>query len=253
MKRVLVFAALLFTQTSFAQVVDYQLFVPRHLVGPSEGIIQAALKVIETVELDGFKVQPGEKGGRMDFAIELTDQPVKFGPNSGFGDQANYRADAYSMIVDYEGKSLIVVKLVWPEIFYEKIDGQFKPRSDGFSRLVAALGHEVFGNVRNFKDKLAYYTSPDYVAKPRDYKKEWRVSEIKAFTGGVQFLQALLKARGESFQPKTTMDLLDALEREKAALDHYLKMDQEKSGMNFLNQVLNNQMNPLIIKCEAVF
>lgn len=253
MMKFIVLAALLFGQSAAAQVLDYQIFVPRHLVGVSEGIIQSALRVIESVELDGFKVQPGEKGGRMDFAIELTDQPVKFGPNSGFGDRDNYRADAYSMIVDYEGKSLIVVKLVWPEIFYETVGGKLKPRSDGFSRLIAALGHEVFGNVRNFKDKLAYYTSPEYVAKPRDYRKEWRVSEIKAFTGGVQFLQALLKARGESFQPKTTMDLLDALEREKAALDRYLKMDQEKSGMSFLNQVLSNQMNPLIVKCEAVF
>lgn len=251
----LVFAAgLLCTQLATAEVLDYQLFVPRHLVGVSEGIIENALRTVEVVQIDGFKIQPGLKGGKMDFAIEITDQPVKFGPNAGFGSQAEFRADAYSMIVEFEGRHVMVVKLVWPELFYEKVrGGQLKPRTDGFARLVAALGHEIFGNVKNFNDRLSYYTSAEYQSRKTDFRREWRVSEIKAFSGGVKFLEALLKAKGEQFQPKTTMDLLDALEREKAVLERYLKIDREKSGMMFLNQVLNNEMSPLIFKCEAIF
>lgn len=246
-------ALMIFSNVASAEVLEYQLFIPKHLLSLSEGIIQAGLRTVESVRIEDFRIQPGEKGGRMDFAIEITDQPVRFGLNQTMSDQSAYRADAYSMIVDFEGKSLMVIRLVWPELFYEKINGQLKPRTDGFARLVAALGHEVFGNIRNFHNRLDYYTSSSYQDQTRDFQKEWRVSEIKAFAGGVKFLETLLRERGEVVQPKFKMDLLDALEREKEALDRYLKLDREKSGLKYLDQVLNNKMSQLIIRCESVF
>lgn len=188
-----------------------------------------------------------------DFLIEITDSrhiETEIESLQGRGAYFSKLSDAFTMILEDHPTGPFIVRLFWDRLMFEHNGGTHKERADAFVRLVSALGHEIYGNVNNFK-KMMTNNSPSMLTltAPQSSKKYIEVQadlEIKAFSAGVHFLQNLITKFEKHIPEKTLNDLVAAHQREKEALHTWVQL------LNKKNNVLS-LMNTKISRCGTVF
>lgn len=104
-------------------------------------------------------------------------------------------------------------------LFVDKLffDEEGNERKDGFSRLVVALAHEIYGHM------------PTYLKVTEYLPSSLKVEEISAFTKSVAFIERLLEGLKDDNgifadthnREKLINDFENALEREKDYLNHW--------------------------------
>ncbi len=119
-------------------------------------------------------------------------------------------ADAFTALVEGPNrKPIILVRLMWDRIMFAEENGLYSERPDAFSRLLTALGHEIYGNVRTFHSAISGSVRLSSQIS----------SEIAAFRAGIDFIdRAIEKIGDDPALKKTAIDLQNARGRESRDL-----------------------------------
>lgn len=200
-------------ETLTSEDLTYLIDFPDGMGGGSSTLADA-LNLVESLPSRDLHVrisQPPEV--TPDFFIEV-------GTSAGFqkflhlamsqGQYLSPTADAFTTIVEGPSKrSVILVRLMWDRIMLKKENGLLCEREDAFSRLLTALGHEIYGNVRTFHSAIS---------GGEKLSSQIR-SEVAAFQAGIDFIdRAIEKIGNDPALKKTAIDLQNARGREAHGL-----------------------------------
>jgi hypothetical protein len=208
--------------------IKFGVAMPPHLDAGSKDIIASALELVKIAAPSGVTLVPS-KTAPFDFILEVTDsakadRDLAIQHAQAQGTRLSSSADAYTMAIENHPDSPQVVRLLWDKVGFENHGGKWVERPDAFSRIVAALGHEIYGNVRSFMDSHEIFSNPGFRYSKEVVQKEQAKSEVKAFRAGMQTLERLIKfAEDKGFPRKIVADLRSALVREEAGLQSWEK------------------------------
>lgn len=157
-----------------------------------------------------------------DFIIELTDSTraaKDIAVHRAQGAILSSTADAYTLVLADHPRGPFLVRLFWDRLMTESQNGVLVERSDAYARLVAALGHEIFGNVRTFKARSKLLEDPVHRYSTKFQLSDQRQFEIAAFREGAKSLERVIEYTVELRLPdKMKADFRNSLERERLAL-----------------------------------
>lgn len=207
-------------------LLNYGVVIEPHLRRSATEILGPALSLVSATLSEQLILQhQRQEGGQLDFIIQVTDRKTIAG--NDHEDELVQRftksivGDAYSFIISNHPGSPVIVRVLWDEAMYKDINGKKVERSDAFARLVTLLGHEILGNVKNFISRRQFYESPSFLYSDKVRSEEFLNSEVRAFTGGVEFLNTLISRFKDMLSAKLVQNFQDALEREKTLLTRY--------------------------------
>lgn len=212
-------------------------------------IMEPALNLVSAVAPSGF-IYEHATDSNFNFIIEVTTSEFAtedIGTHRAQGAILNDSADAYTMVLADHPNGPFIVRLFWDRLTTEKRDGRWVERSDAFTRVVAALGHEIYGNVRTFHEKEKVLNDPSHRYSDRFIKSDQAAFEIAAFGAGVETLERLIALSGSLRMPeKMQNDLKKAQAREQQA---YLSWQKVESNLKENEKVISFGQR----RCQVLF
>ena len=195
--------------------------VVRDILGP-------ALAVVGAVAPAGFSMSVGG-GDRPNFIIEVTDSKTinkDIEAHRAQGAILSSTADAYTLVLAEHPKGPFIVRLLWDKLTTEARNGQVFERPDAFIRVVAAVGHEIYGNVRTFHSRENVLLDPSHRYSNKFQLLDQTSFELAAFQAGLDTLHKVLElGQQKGFSDKMLSDIRAAIIRETDALTGWLKED----------------------------
>lgn len=237
----LVIASCLFTPAAFAAEVISGRFNENRplnfglvLSGPyktpqNHELLESALGLVASVPARGFSLQH-KPNAEFDFIVEVMDRASARNDLDAIRNQGitpDPKADAHSFALESHPHGPYIVRLFWDQLMTEERAGRRVERVDSFSRLVAALGHEIYGNIVSFRLRAHELDSPAFKKANQGTGAEQIKFEIAAFTTGVEFLERLLAKWGPRIGPKLEQDFKGALEFERKGLDSWRRAQKQ--------------------------
>lgn len=99
---------------------------------------------------------------------------------------SDFEGDAYSMLLSLpNGQNIVIVRILWDKVMYENN----QERKHALAHLTVALGHEIYGNVRNFVNPKN--RKRPMVPTQGKENPEYLRAEIFAFNAGIEFIDKL--------------------------------------------------------------
>lgn len=215
-------------------------------------LLNHALNVIVAAAPAKFSAEASSKGP-FDFIIEVTDSVAAkkdIVTHRAQGAILNSTADAYTMVLADHPKGPFVVRLLWDKIAFETDKGKWVERPDAFVRMLAALGHEIYGNVRSFSERSKILLSPQHRYSDKFVESDQIKFELAAFRAGTETLDRLInQAKSDpQFPEKTLKDLRAALKREHESLASWRKAALESGSAGSCRQLLGKELGTLLNK-----
>ncbi len=191
-------------------------------------VLGPALAVLSAVSPSGFSFAVG--GGSLpNFIIEVTDSKTMktdIETHRAQGAILSSTADAYTLVLAEHPRGPFIVRLLWDRLTTETREGRVVERSDAFIRVVAALGHEIFGNVRTFYGRSHVLVDPSHRYSNKFVLLDQAAFEVAAFKAGLETLHRVLElGQQKGFAEKLLSDIRVAIIRETNALTDWLKVD----------------------------
>lgn len=201
-------------------------------------VLSPALGLVHAVAPAGFTLAVGG-GSTPDFIIEVTDSKkarIDIETHRAQGVILSSTADAYTIVLAEHPRGPFIVRLLWDRLTTVDVQGQAVERSDAFIRVVAALVHEIYGNVRSFNAKANLLLDPSHRYSDKYQKFDQAFFELRAFQAGIEALQRLSDLGKRIGLPEKMLgDIRSATLRETAALagwqEYESKLRAEQSAV----------------------
>lgn len=227
MKKLAFCIVILLLSKSFATVVQgnfkkitslkYGIVFEPHIRDAGQSILSSALTLTQATIQDKVALSVS-KDDKFDFIIQVTDRKtlaIQDSDNESLSKFTNnLKGDAYSIFLSDKPGSPVIVRILWDEAMYLSLNDKSVERPDAFARLVTLLGHEIMGNVLSFISRRDFYESPSFRYSEKVRSDEYKKSEVRAFTAGADFLEALISKFKNTLPSKMIQDFRQALERE---------------------------------------
>lgn len=218
----------------------------------SEGLLRSALRLVAATAPAGVSLSSDRSKG-YDFVIEITDSKRAendVATHRAQGAVLSSQADAYTLVLADHPRGPFIVRLFWDRLMAEMKNGVLVERTDAFTRLVAALGHEIYGNVITFKSRPNILEDPGHRYSNKFQLSDQRQFEIAAFRAGAETLQRVIDfVAAKNLPEKMKTDFRAALEREKSALVKWENVVAPETPV----AVRGNVVSLGAVRCEALF
>jgi hypothetical protein len=198
-------------------------------------LVDRAIQIVGAAAPKNVVLEAGNASS-FDFVIQVGDSSQfaeEMAQHRAAGVILNESADAYSMrIADEKNRQLTVVRLLLDRMGIQK--GQSVSHDDAFARIIAAVGHEVYGNVRTFSQKQAK------VVTGQVDPIEQALDEVRAFGAGIETLERAIDQLKSSANPpkKGILHLQEALNREKITFQKWVSEAQRMGSATCLDGIL---------------
>ncbi|MES2770262.1 MAG: hypothetical protein V4596_14055 [Bdellovibrionota bacterium] len=179
--------------------------------------LSTSMNLIKAAPVNGVAFTQ-DQAKQLDFIIEITDsQKVKeFNKNlEKNGAVGVDSADAYTVVISVEGNTVLLVRLIWDKILYDKSQREL---ADGLVRLTVTLAHELYGNVFRLNKDIKSGKLSSSVSSLGE-KSIQIESEIHAYKAGIQFIEQFIEKFHSSLPSSVLNDFEAALKRERKALE----------------------------------